>query len=530
MTGQDSAYFREIIDFLPDATFVIDTEGRVLAWNRAMEEMTGVPATAMLGKGDYEYALPFYGERKPLLANLIFIPDSEIEKRYHSIERKGDTLVIDIFIPKLRNRGAYLWAKASPLYDAEGKVTGAIETIRDITDRKHAVLEMEQTQRRLSEIIDFLPDATFVIDTEGKVIAWNRAMSEMTGVSAATMLGKGEYEYALPFYGERRPMLANLIFMSDDEIRKRYHLIQRVGNTLVVDIFIPTFQGRGAYLWAKASPLYDPEGKITGAIETIRDITERRQMEERLARSSAELHIAAEIQRSFLPEVIPQLTGFDIAAKSVMAKEVGGDFFDVIPFEVMPLETGTLGVLIADVSGKGVASALFMALSRIVVRVTALWNRDAAKTIESANDIIAQDSKAGMFVTLFYGILSEKDRTMTYVNAGHNPPIVYRSRDGSMEELGRTGIILGALEDQEYSSRSIGIGPGDVVVLYTDGVTEAADETGEMFGEEKLKAIIRENSGSSSSEILAKILASVESFGKGEPQFDDITLMVIKGS
>jgi sigma-B regulation protein RsbU (phosphoserine phosphatase) len=253
-------------------------------------------------------------------------------------------------------------------------------------------------------------------------------------------------------------------------------------------------------------------------------------LEERLARSKAELQIAAEIQRSFLPEVIPQIAGFDIAAKSVMAKEVGGDFFDVIPFEVMPLETGTLGVLIADVSGKGVASALFMALSRIVVRVTALWNRDAAKTIASANDIITRDSKAGMFVTLFYGILSEKERTLTYVNAGHNPPLVYRCRDGSMEELGRTGIILGALEDQEYSSRSIGIGPGDVAVLYTDGVTEAADEAGEMFGEERLKSIIRENSESSSNEILAKILSSVEAFGKGEPQFDDITLMVIKGA
>jgi PAS domain S-box-containing protein len=529
MAGREDGNYGEIIDFLPDATFVINVDGKVIAWNRAMEEMTGVPATAIIGKGDYEYAIPFYDERKPMLANLVFIPDADIEKRYHSVQRTGKTLVVDIHIPTFQGRGAYFWAKASPLYDTKGAITGAIETIRDITERKRAELAMEQTQKRLSEIISFLPDATFVIDTEGKVIAWNRAMEEMTGVPATAMLGKGDYEYAIPFYNERKPMLANLVFMPGADIEKRYHSVQRTGKTLVVDIHIPTFQGRGAYFWAKASPLYDTEGAITGAIETIRDITDRREMEERLARSKAELHIAAEIQRSFLPEVIPHISGFDIAAQSVMAKEVGGDFFDVIPLEVIPLEKDTLGVLIADVSGKGVPAALFMALSRIVVRVNALWHCDPAKTIQDANNVITQDSKSGMFVTLFYGILSEKNRTLTYVNAGHNSPLVFRCSDGSMEELLPTGIILGAVENREYTSRTIGIGTGDIVVLYTDGVTEATNSSSEMFGEERLQTIIRQNALLPSHAILEKILASVETFTRGEPQFDDITLMVIKG-
>jgi sigma-B regulation protein RsbU (phosphoserine phosphatase) len=355
-------------------------------------------------------------------------------------------------------------------------------------------------------------------------------MEEMTGVPAENVMGRGDYEYALPFYNERKPMLANLVFMPDDEIEKRYHSIQRTGKTLVVDIHIPAFRGRSAYFWAKASPLYDPEGNITGAIETIRDITDRREMEERMARSNAELHIAAEIQRSFLPDVIPQLMGFEIAARSVMAKEVGGDFFDVIPFEVIPLETGTLGILIADVSGKGVPAALFMALSRIVVRVNALWHHDPAKTIEDANNVITQDSKAGMFVTLFYGTLSGKERTLTYVNAGHNPPIVYRRHDGSMEELMPTGIILGAVEHRVYTSRTISIGAGDVIVMYTDGVTEATNNQLEMFGEERLRTIIRQSSTLPSNEIIEKILHGVETFSSGEPQFDDITLMVIKGT
>ena len=521
----------EIIDFLPDATLVIDREGTVIAWNKAMETLTGVPAAAMLGKGKYEYAIPFYGVQKPMLANLVFMSGREIEERYDSVERIGDTLVVDIFIPGFRPGGAFFWAKASPLYDPAGNVTGAIETIRDITDRKRAEEEIVRSRRSLSDIISFLPDATFAIDREGVVITWNHAMEELTGIPAASMMGRGDYAYSLPFYQERRPMLANLILMPEAEVESLYTHVQREGDTLVVDTFIPNLLGRsGRYFWAKASPLYDPDGSITGAIETIRDITERREMEGRLARSHAELQIAADIQRSFMPEVIPQITGFDIAARTVMAKEVGGDFFDVIPFEIMALDAGTLGLLIADVSGKGVPAALFMALSRIVVRVNAQWHRDPAQAIADANNIITQDSKSGMFVTLFFGTLREKDRTLTYVNAGHNPPMVFRSRDGTIEELLLTGIVLGAAENQVYTSRTIPVGPDDLVVMYTDGVTESINFREELFGEDRLRAIIRDNARLPAREILDRILSAVQEFAGDMPQFDDITLLVIKGT
>jgi PAS domain S-box-containing protein len=521
----------EIIDFLPDATLVIDLDGKVIAWNKAMEAMTGVPAGEMMGRGDYEYAIPFYKERRPILVNLVFMPETELEEKYDFIERIEDTLVVDIFIPDFKPGGVYLWAKASPLYDPEGNVTGAIETIRDITERKLAEQEIVRSRRSLSDIISFLPDATFAIDPAGHVITWNRAMEELTGIPAAEMMGKGDYEYSLPFYQERRPMLANLIFMPEAELESLYTHVEREGDMLVVDTFIPNLRGRsGRYFWAKASPLYDPEGTITGAIESIRDITERREMEGKLARSNAELQIAADIQKSFMPEKIPQIGGFDIAARTVMAKEVGGDFFDVIPFEIMTLDSGTLGLLVADVSGKGVPAALFMALSRIVVRVNALWHRDPAKASSDANNIITEDSKSGMFVTLFFGLLSEADRTLTYVNAGHNPPILYRSRDKTTEQLILTGIVLGAVENQEYTSRTLPIYPGDIIVMYTDGVTEAINTGNELFGEDRLGTIIRKYAHLPAREILEQILSAVEEFSKDMPQFDDITLLVIKGT
>ncbi|MDD1718941.1 MAG: PAS domain S-box protein, partial [Methanoregulaceae archaeon] len=137
MTDSYEAYNAQIIDFLPDATFVIDAAGKVIAWNRAMEEMTGIASETIIGKGDYEYAIPFYGERKPMLANLILMPGEELA-RYRMVQRSGDTLVVDIFIQTFGSEGAYFWAKARPLYNEKGEVAGAIETIRDITDRKRA--------------------------------------------------------------------------------------------------------------------------------------------------------------------------------------------------------------------------------------------------------------------------------------------------------------------------------------------------------------------------------------------------------
>lgn len=522
-----SRTFRDaIIDFLPDATFVIDLEGKVIAWNQAMEELTGVLADSMLGKGDYEYALPFYGERKPLLADLIFMPDREIEKRYDNLERIGDTLVVDIFIPTFRPGGVFLWAKASPLYDPQGNVIGAIESVRDITDRKRAEQEIVQSHRELADIIDFLPDATFVIDREGVVITWNKAMEELTGISAVYMVGKGNYEYALPFYNERRPLLANLILMPEADVKSRYAHMQREGDTLVVDTFVPS---SGRYLWAKASPRYDSKGNVTGAIESVRDITERREMEARLARSNAELAIAAEIQQSFLPDTIPQIEHFDIAAKSIMAKEVGGDFFDAIPFEVIPLRKNRLGILIADVSGKGIPAALFMALARIVVRVNATWHqKEPADAIRDSNAIIAADSKASMFITLFYGILHAQEHSITYVNAGHNSPLICRGTDGSFSELSATGMAIGVITDAVYTSDTFILGTGDVMVLYTDGITEAENALQEMYGEERLRETIARVRGLPASKIVSAILESVHAFTGTTPQSDDMTLMVVK--
>lgn len=169
-------------------------------------------------------------------------------------------------------------------YDSEG-LAGADVVAHDITDRKHAEEAVRESQRRLTDIIEFLPDATLVIDKEGKVIAWNRAVETMTGIKKEEMLGKGNYEYALPFYGDRRPILIDLALYPDREMEKKYTAVQRVGDILFGESFTPNLPPGDVHLSATASVLRNSEGEIIAAIECIRDNTERKRLEERLNRA-----------------------------------------------------------------------------------------------------------------------------------------------------------------------------------------------------------------------------------------------------
>jgi len=521
----------DIIESLPDATFVIDKDRKVIAWNQAMEELTGTPKAEILGKGDYAYGVPLYGEPRPVMIDLAFGEDKQTEEKYDYVTKEGNIFYAEAFLPAVRGgKGAYLWGKISRLYDREGRLIGAIESIHDITERKRAEKELVNERQRfetltqqspfgmalidkegnhtyvnprfveifgydlidapnrkewflkaypdpeyrkkvisdwlervestppgqkscgvftvtckdggekvvrftpvrlhtgeflmtceditqgkrleeellrlrkavdstgnaiimtdkkgvnviyhndslvnmlgytneelirggapriyadqdtareiyktivsgrswkgelelrtrdgrnipvylhgdavqdetgeivgmfgiytdiserkltedklhaanqqLMDIIDFLPDATFVIDREGKVIAWNHAIEEMTGVRKEDMLGKGDYAYAVPFYGKARPILIDLIFYKDKHVELSYEFIERKESTICGESQTPSlFNGQGAYLWGKASPLFDSEGNLIGAIESIRDITERKRTEEQL--------------------------------------------------------------------------------------------------------------------------------------------------------------------------------------------------------------------------------------------------------
>lgn len=276
----------DIIEFLPDATFVIDKDKKVIAWNRAIEQMTGVSKEEMIGQGDHAYTIPFYGEKRPHLLDLIGVNDEIIESQYRYVKRKGNILCAETFVPNVYGRrGAHVFATGAPLLDMHGNQTGAIESIRDISESKLKEEALKESQQQLANIINFLPDATFVIDKEGRVIAWNRAIEELTGIKAEEILGKGDYEYALPFYGERRPILIDLAFGPRKEVEEKYLTIRKEGNVVEGEVYVPGIKGEQAYLYGRASLLRDSNGDIVGAIESIRDITERMALMEAMARA-----------------------------------------------------------------------------------------------------------------------------------------------------------------------------------------------------------------------------------------------------
>jgi PAS domain S-box-containing protein len=166
------------------------------------------------------------------------------------------------------------------------------------------------SERRLADIIDFLPDATFVIDREGKVIAWNRAMEAMTGVPAQDIMGLGNYEYAMPFYGSRRRILIDMIFERDEKILKHYYnVIDQVGDLLIAETDLPRPKGKPVSLWGKASPLYDEKGRVVGAIESIRDITDRKQAETTVKTANERLNLMNNIIRHDILNQVTVLLG-----------------------------------------------------------------------------------------------------------------------------------------------------------------------------------------------------------------------------
>ena len=242
------------------------------------------------------------------------------------------------------------------------------------------------------------------------------------------------------------------------------------------------------------------------------------------ARLQQEVDTARTIQSSFLPDEEPEIPGWNIDASWYPAKEVAGDFYDFIE-----LPDDRIGIVIADVCGKGIPASLFMALSRTVFRVLAQADIPPAQLLEKVNNQLKSDSTSNLFVTLFYGILSPNTGELHYCNAGHNPPI-FVPLDKTQESvlMMATGPAAGIFPNVSYEDDMITLNPGDVLVMYTDGVTEAIDHGEEEFGEERLLDSITQNTHRSAQEINELITSTVKSFTQERPPDDDATIVILK--
>jgi phosphoserine phosphatase RsbU/P len=246
-------------------------------------------------------------------------------------------------------------------------------------------------------------------------------------------------------------------------------------------------------------------------------------------RLERELQMARQVQLSLLPSEIPAVPGWEFTALWLPARQVAGDYYDFIHSH-----DGQLGMVVADVSDKGMPAALFMALSRSIVRASMNANLSPAESIQRANRLICQDSTSGMFITLIYALLDPQACQVAYVNAGHNPPLFYQRGEqpgqGSLSRLRRTGMALGVEIDTPYENCTLALAPGDFLVLYTDGITDALDPAGLSFGMDRLESLVLAHSEDTAQQIGAALERAVQDFTGGAPGFDDITLLIFRRS
>jgi phosphoserine phosphatase RsbU/P len=288
---------------------------------------------------------------------------------------------------------------------------------------------------------------------------------------------------------------------------------------------IRTAMNRGAFDFiTKPVDFEDLEITINKTIDEIRLLRRSMNEHDQLVSIQQDLNTAREIQQAILPKVFPPFpsqNSFDIYASMISANEVGGDFYDFFM-----ISSEKLGFVIGDVSGKGIPAAIFMAVSRTILRATGIKGSAPGACIAYVNDLLCREGTTSMFVTVFYGVLDTVKGEVEFVNAGHNPPYLLSS--SGITKIDRTnGIALGVLENIDFQSKKLKINPGEKLFLYTDGITEAINAKEEVYGDEKLENFLLQHLSSPVEEIIQESYTAVNVFVDGGPQSDDITQLAI---
>lgn len=312
-----------------------------------------------------------------------------------------------------------------------------------------------------------------------------------------------------------------------DKIEKYYPSLSVIGIDLIVPMQIQGKVKGLIILGKRVNNLeyseYDVEFIYSVGSLAIISLENRRLFKEALEKQKLEeeLEFARDIQQNLLPSQIPPTNNFDIAAINLPSKQVGGDYFDIIK-----VDEGKYIIAIADVSGKGIPASLLMANMQAFLQVISKQNIDIATATALINDLITQNTSDGKFITFFWGLLDDNEKKLTYVNAGHNPPILVRQN--KIIRLSEGGIILGVMKTiMPYNSNSIDLESGDKIILFTDGVSEAMNPYSEEFSENRLEQIAINTSSLSAAETMNNIRKEIEEFVQGAPQSDDLTMLII---
>ena len=304
---------------------------------------------------------------------------------------------------------------------------------------------------------------------------------------------------------------------------RRFKMREKMGATSFLKpevtglLYVDSRMVTGALSKSSLSMLESLAFEVSKCLENVRLMGEEKEKQ----KLEQELAMAYEVQSALLPMIFRQLDRFEVAARSIPCRYVGGDFYDVIA-----LDDGRAAFVLGDVSGKGISAALLAAIAQGGIQVQLSTGPSLAEVITNLNRVVAQKSAANRFITLFCGLL-DGEGNFSYVNAGHNPPILARS-NGRIELLSTESLVLGAFDFAEYEAKTTKVAAGDAIIIFSDGVTEAVNGSNEMFGDERLERLVVRSVSLSAEQIRDAIVEQVLNFTHGVPQGDDITLLAIK--
>jgi PAS domain S-box-containing protein len=490
-----SSLLRHVIDSLAEGVVVASLEGRFVLCNPAAERILS------LGYRDVplqEWS-SVYGTYKPDMVSL-YPPEELPLARSLRGEAVDDC---EIFIRRNGgSSGGWISVSSRPVTDASGRTMGGVVTFRDITPLKQHL----ERQNLLSKIADETADAVLVTDCAGNIEYVNAAFEQMTGFSRSEVLGKNP----------------RLLKSGQHDARFYEDLWERLRRGEVFRDTITDRRKNGElYLSSQTiTPLRAPDGTISHLVSIARDVTEKR----KATAIENSLRLARQVQQRLFPTAAPKADGLDVWGVSLPAHATGGDYFDFLT-----LPGGLLGMVIADVSGHGFDSAILMAQTRALVRAAARREADPAKILSEVNCLLVPDLGEGRFIGMTILTVCPQTRRFSYANAGHVPGYVLDRAGNVRMELASTGVVLGLFDDAAFATRS---GPpldrGDLIVLFTDGVTEAEASDGRMCGAEWALDVVRSRAHFTSAEILDALAEAIRALtGEGSQQ-DDITAIVCR--
>lgn len=512
------AGLRALMDTIPDRIYFKDVESRFVRNNLAHVHALGASsADEVIGKTDYDF---FSKEHA----------DKARTDELHIIQT-GEPVVSKVERLTLRD-GRQTWASTTkmPWRDPSGRIIGTFGLTRDITATKDAEERLTEERNLLRTIIDHLPSRLYVKDLHSHYVLNNRAHLEVLGVKdQSESLGRTTIDF---FPGERGQQA-----LADDHI-----VLEQGGRILNQEK--SDFGAEGDVRWSLVTkvPLNDSHGQLIGLVGISHDITRRKLAEEEVRRRAAEmeadLRMARQVQEAFLTRsyptfprnAAPDATALRFSHQYLPATTLGGDFFDFVQ-----ISDTKCGVLVCDVMGHGVRAGLLTALVRGVVQEMGWRASDPGHVLSEINRSlmpIVERTGQPVFATVFFGVIDLSANKLIYGNAGHPPPLVLRYDSNAIARLapGDPEPAAGLLNNFAYTRHECGFSPGDLFLGYTDGILEAANADGEMFGEERIRRVLGGFRGIARANVCAELLKEVESFSHRRVFEDDVCLVSIEAA